>query len=145
MAGEQDSETERLRAVPFLTHCSAAELASIASSADEIRVLPGYVLAREGQPGRSFYVIATGRAAVSIGGNHIVSLGPGDFFGEMSILEDRPRVATVTAETPMVLMEFSVNDFLEMIRTMPGVAVNVMRTLSARLRAAETSPVYRTT
>lgn len=145
MRRSADPKVERLREVPFLSGCNAEQLAEIAAMVDEIRVLPGYVLAVEGRPGHSFYVIVEGRAAVTIGGRMIVSLGPGDFFGEMSILESEPRAATVTAESPMVLYEVHISAFHELLRRAPGAATEMLRTLSRRLRVVEDAPTYETT
>jgi len=138
----REEKIERLREVPFLSVCTTEQLAEIARMVDEVRVLPGYVLAVEGRPGHSFYVIVDGRASVTLGGRSIVSLGPGDFFGEMSILESQPRSATVTAETPMVLYEVHVAAFHEILRRAPEVSTEMLRTLSYRLRLAEGAPTY---
>ena len=91
----------RLKDVPFFSSISKRDLATVAQQTDELDVAAGKALAREGEFGDEFFVIDSGTAEVTRGGELLAELGPGDFFGEMALLESDRRNATVTAKTPM--------------------------------------------
>ncbi len=128
--------------VVLFSGCSRKEIAQVASLATEVDIPEGKVLAREGQPGREFYVILDGKAAVSIDGSEVATLGPGDFFGEMALLDQGPRVATVTATTPMEVAVLDPREFSTLIEEHPGVARKVLKVMAQRLRAAERAPTH---
>jgi CRP/FNR family transcriptional regulator, cyclic AMP receptor protein len=131
------AKIELLRAVSLFSACSKHELSRVASLADEVEVPKGRVLTRQGQPGREFFVIAEGRAKATVRGRKGSSLGPGDCFGEMSLLDQGPRTATVTAETDMHLLVLDSRSFSSLIEEIPYVARKIMRVMAERLRAAE--------
>jgi len=93
-----------LKSIPLFSHLSRKELALVARHADEATAEPGQVLAREGEVAREFFVINEGTATVTKDGAVINHLGPGDFFGEIGLLETPRRVATVTADKAMRLI-----------------------------------------
>ena len=93
-----------LKSIPLFSHLSRKELALVARHADEATAEPGQVLAREGEVAREFFVINEGTATVTRDGAVINHLGPGDFFGEIGLLETPRRVATVTADKAMRLI-----------------------------------------
>ena len=128
---------ELLGRLPLLTGCSKRDLRRIASLADEIEVPEGKVLTRQGEPGDECFVIVDGKAKVTMRGRGSSSMGPGAFFGEMSLLDRGPRSATVTAATDMRLLVLSSQGFSTMVRDTPQVAPRIMRSLAERLRAAE--------
>ena len=101
MRTRRDSKIELLRAVPLFSRCSARELRSIASIADEVEVKEGKELTREGERGREFFVILEGQADVRRKSRKVNTLGPGEFLGEIALLTHVPRTATVAATTPM--------------------------------------------
>jgi CRP-like cAMP-binding protein len=92
---------------------------------------------RQGDPGREAFVIADGRAKVTIRGRRSVKLGPGDCFGEMALLHRAPRSATVTAESDMRLFVLGSREFSHLIDTVPSVARQVLAALAERVRTAE--------
>ncbi len=94
---------------------------------------------REGEPGQECYVIAEGTAGVSIEGRPVASLGVGEMFGEMSLLDMGPRVATVTAESPVRLCVLNPREFGTLLEV-PSVGRKIVRELAARLRACEAAP-----
>jgi CRP/FNR family transcriptional regulator, cyclic AMP receptor protein len=131
------SKAELLGNVRLFSNCTNRELARIASLVDEVDAPKGKVIVREGEPGRECFVIAEGKARAAIRGKGSVGLGPGSFFGEMSLLDQGPRSATVTAETDMHLLVLGSREFSSLVNEVPTVAVRMMRGLAERLRGAE--------
>lgn len=129
---------EMLRGLPLFDHCTDRELAGLDRLVDEIEVAEGAVLTREGQPGRESFIVVEGEADVVLGGETIATLGPGSFFGELAMLDFRPRSATVTAKTPMRLLVVGPADFSAFL-AQPGVAVKMLEVLVERLREMEAS------
>lgn len=132
-----DSKVELLANVPLFSTCTKRELARIASLVEEVDAPTGKMLVRQGDPGRECFVIAEGKAKASIRGKLSIVLGPGSFFGEMSLLDQGPRSATVTAETDMRLLVLGSREFSSLVNEVPVVAVRMMRGLAERLRQAE--------
>jgi CRP/FNR family cyclic AMP-dependent transcriptional regulator len=122
----------RLKDVPFFTGMSKKELGAVAQQTDEIDVPAGKVLAREGDFGQEFFVIDSGTAEVTRGGARLAELGPGDFFGEMALLDEDRRTATVTATTPMSLLVMTRSSFRTLDRTMPKVHARIVQAISER-------------
>lgn len=131
------SKVELLKNVDLFAQCSAKELQQIAQLADEVEVQPGYVLTREGRPGREFFVVADGEAKVTIKNKKVATIGPGSFLGEMSLLDMGPRVATATATSPMKLFVLDARGFSTFLDKAPSAARNIMRGIASRLRAVE--------
>ena len=138
----RNDKVELLRGVSLFSACSGRELSRIASLADEIDVPPGRVLVRQDDPGREFFVIVEGKAKVSPRGKRAVELGPGSGFGELALLDQGPRSATVSAETDMHLLVLDSRSFFSLIEEVPSVAAKVFRGLAQRLRAAEEEPTH---
>jgi CRP/FNR family cyclic AMP-dependent transcriptional regulator len=134
----KDAKVELLGGVPLFSACSKRELSRIASLADEVDVPEGKVLTREGDQGREFFVVVEGQARVMVGDRGRVSaLGPGASFGEMSLLDQGPRSATVEAETDMQLLVLDARSFSSLLNEVPSVARKVLAAMAGRLRAAE--------
>src|SRR5215213_7200154 len=110
---------ERLKQVPFFSSISKKDLAAVAKQTDEIDVSAGKVLTREGDFGHEFFVIDSGTANVTIAGERVGELGPGDFFGEMALLQEDRRTATVTATSPMSLIVMTRASFRGLDSTQP--------------------------
>ena len=122
----------RLKEVPFFSGMSKKELAVVAQQSDEIDVPAGKVIAREGDFGHEFFIIDSGTAEVTRGGARIAELGAGDFFGEMALLDDDRRTATVTATSPMSLIVMTRASFRALDRTIPGVHAKVAKAIAER-------------
>jgi CRP-like cAMP-binding protein len=122
----------RMKSVPFFSGMSKSELAAIAQQTDEVDVPAGKVLAREGDFGDEFFMIDAGTAEVTRGGDAIAELGAGDFFGEMALLEEDRRTATVTAKTPMSLIVMTRSNFRSLDRAQPAVHATVAKAIAER-------------
>ncbi len=127
---------EALRQVPLFARCSPRELASIASAGKVMEHDEGDVLAREGQRGLGFFLILDGSADVSIGGRTRATLGAGDFFGEISLIDEGPRTATVTATSPVRTFALTAWTFRELIERNASIALKMLETVAARVRDA---------
>jgi CRP/FNR family transcriptional regulator, cyclic AMP receptor protein len=138
----KDAKVRLLSGVSLFSACSRGELGRIASLVDQLEVPKGKVLAREGDPGWEFFVVCEGRAEVTKRGRTVSSLGRGSFFGEMSLLDEGPRSATVTAETEMQLLVLTSRSFSALIAENPAVSRKLLRGMAERLRGAETDPTH---
>ena len=118
-AGREVPYQARLTPLPFFTALSDDDLEVIARQADQVEVPAGDVLAREGDIGREFFVIEEGTAEVTRNGDVLDRLGPGDFFGEMALVEEDRRTATVTATSPMTLIVLTGAKFRAIDESMP--------------------------
>jgi CRP/FNR family transcriptional regulator, cyclic AMP receptor protein len=129
----RNSKIELLKRVPLFAGCSRKELARIATLADEIDFKPGKTLIREGELGREFFVLVDGTAQISRKGRRIDTAGPGDFFGEMALLADQPRNATVTTTSDVGALVVTARSFRDLIGNNPLIALKVMRAVAERL------------
>ena len=128
-----------LEKVPLLAGLSRRQLQEIARLADEVDVPAGKRLASVGDVGSELFVIIEGRASARVNRGREVILGPGEFFGEMSLIDGGPRSATVDAATNMRLLVVARREFWELLRVAPPLALTIMKTLSRRVRTAEAS------
>ena len=129
----------QLREVPFFSGLSKQDLAMVAQNTDEIEVPAGRVLAREGDHGQEFFVILDGTAEVLRDGTPIAKLGPGEFFGEMALLDEERRVATVKALSGMRVLVMTSQSFRELDRSMPQIHAAVREAICARRTAQPAS------
>ncbi len=125
-------DATRLKSIPLFEEVGDEELAQIAPFAQEVSVEAGKVLVREGDFSYEFMAIEEGTAEVTRGGEHVADLGPGDFFGEMGLLEKTLRNATVTAKTPMRLVTLTGWDLRRVERTAPQAIERVRAVLEER-------------
>jgi CRP/FNR family transcriptional regulator, cyclic AMP receptor protein len=123
---------DRLKEVPFFAMLSKKELEFVAQQTDEIDVPAGKELVRQGDLGHEFFVVADGTAEITIDGQHVRDAGPGDFFGEMALLDEERRTATVTASTPMTLIVMSRASFRAIDQTMPRVHEVIREAIAQR-------------
>ena len=134
--GRKERE-ELLEKVSMFSALNKKELAKVASVTEERRVPSGTVLTKEGEGGDEFYVVAEGMAEASIGGRKVGSIPAGSFFGEMSLLDQGPRTATVTAELPTRLVVLTAKDFGRVLEEVPAISLKIMRGLASRIRKAD--------
>ncbi|PYM03502.1 MAG: hypothetical protein DMD82_16770 [Candidatus Rokuibacteriota bacterium] len=135
----QDEKIERLQEVPIFEGCSRRQLRALARITGVFDAPAESVLMRAGEPGREFFFILDGSARVEVSPRKRARLGPGEFFGEMSLLDGQPRSATVVAETPLRLLVINGRHFWPLLKEVPELAQSIMATLSRRLRQAEKS------
>jgi CRP-like cAMP-binding protein len=135
----QDDKIDRLEDVAMLAGCSRRQLRAIARISEVIEVAEGTVLARSGEPGQEFFLILDGTARVEVSARKRARLQPGQYFGEMSLLDGGPRSATVVADTPLRLLVIKRGDFATLLREAPELTQSLLATLSRRVRVAEAS------
>lgn len=133
MALHRDAKLELLRRVPLLADCSPAELAEIAGVADEVDVAEGVAVMREGETGREFVVVVEGTVEVSKAGQAVRVKGGQEFFGEVALLADVPRTATVTTTSPARLLVIPASAFRHLLERSPSIALKLLRALAARV------------
>ena len=133
VALRRDAKIELLKRAPLFAGCSKSELRALASTADEHDLREGTVITREGRPGREFFVLVSGTADVTKEGKAIAQLGAGDWFGEIALLTDTPRTATVTATSPVDVLVVTDRSFRSVVETMPSIALKVLSTIGERL------------
>jgi CRP/FNR family transcriptional regulator, cyclic AMP receptor protein len=126
-------ETKRLADVAIFSSLSKKEIEQLAQWTDEVSVGEGEMLAEEGRFAHEFFVIEDGAAEVRKDGERIGELGPGDFFGEIGLLETERRTASVVATTPMRVIVMFQREFKRMEREMPSVATLIRAAIRARL------------
>jgi CRP-like cAMP-binding protein len=133
----KDGKTELLLKVPLFANLDQKELEEIGSHADEAGVPEGHVLVTQDAPGDSFYVIVEGRADVIRDDQKLAELTDGDFLGEMALLENMPRSATVVTTEPTRLIEMHRRDFSLVLDRAPHLARKMLATMAHRLREAD--------
>jgi CRP-like cAMP-binding protein len=129
----KDAKLERIAGVPLFSRCSKRELSQIGTLADEIELPEGTVAVREGGYGQEFFVLVSGTAEVTRKGKVVAKLGPGDWFGEIALLHNAPRNATVTATSPMSALVVSHRDFSSLLATSPQIQTKILQALAERL------------
>ena len=128
--------TELLSRVPLFSGCSQREIAAIARAAKEVHRREGSVLARTGEPGVGFFLMVDGKANVLVNGRKRGTLGAGDFFGEISLLDGGPRSADVVAATDVDMLGLTAWVFRGVLEQYPSIAQKMLVTMAGRLRDA---------
>jgi CRP-like cAMP-binding protein len=130
-------KTGHLQRVPLLQNCSQRQLRAISRITEVLETPAGQVLARAGEPGERFFFIVDGTARVEVSPGTLHRVGPGEFFGEMSLLDGQPRSATVVADTAVRLLVIQRRDFWTLLKQVPALTERILVTLSQRVRNAE--------
>ena len=131
----QDTKVEALKRAPLFADLSKEDLGELAKRTDDLDFTAGKVLCKEGESGGEFYVIMDGEAEVTRNGKPVATLGEGEFFGEVSLVQDVPRNATVTASTPLRCFVLTRGRFLHLLDDQPGFDRKIMHALAKRLAA----------
>lgn len=130
---------DRIRSVPLFSDFGDKELQRVEAIAKEVEFPAGRVIAKQGESGVGFHMISEGEAAVSVDGVEHGTLGPGSYFGEMSLLDGGPRSATVTAATDLKTVSLTSWDFNVLLDEYPGLSRKLLIQLCRRLRSVERS------
>jgi CRP/FNR family transcriptional regulator, cyclic AMP receptor protein len=129
----QDAKVEALRGSPLFHGLARSELAQVAKETKDVELGPGRVLCEEGETAREFFVILDGEVEVTKAAKRLATLGPGDFFGEIALVEHSTRTATVTATTPVRFFVLTSGAFSTLLDHNPGVERKVLRALAKRV------------
>ena len=138
----QDRRTELLGGCPLFGGVGPDDLAAIAERAVEVDFPAEHVIARQGEIGTGFFVIVEGTVRVVRDGEELARLGPGDFFGEMSVIDGLPRVAMVVTTKPTRCLALASWEFERLVIEHPTIGLAILRGLSARLRAKTEPPQH---
>ncbi|HYA69687.1 MAG TPA: cyclic nucleotide-binding domain-containing protein [Acidimicrobiales bacterium] len=118
--------------------CSASQLRMIRRQVEEVTVEPGTMLCEEGAVGREFFFIVDGTATVRRHGRKIATLGNGQYFGELSLLDRRPRSATVVSESAMTVLVLDQRRFNGLLDAIPSLSHKLLVAMAERIREADT-------
>ncbi len=129
-----------LRKVPLFAEVTPRQLAVIGDKVTEIDFPAGRYIVRQGQVGTGCYLIVSGKVKVVRSGETLASLGPGDFFGELSILDQMPRIAHVITTEPTVCLGLASWDFTKLLERNPKITLAILRELARRYRGVSTLP-----
>ncbi len=133
----KNAKARLIAGVPLFAGCSKTELEKVAAIADELGLPDGAVLIAEGDSGREFIVIVDGTARVTRNGRKLGELGPGSFVGEIALVANVPRTATVTATSPVRVLVITERAFRELLTRSPGISTKVLQSLGERVQQLE--------
>jgi CRP/FNR family transcriptional regulator, cyclic AMP receptor protein len=136
----QDTKVQALKGVPLFAGLSRKELLQLERLCEDLEVKPGRVLCKEGEIGHEFFVLVDGKVQVSRKGRRVATMGGGDFVGEIALVTELPRTATVTAETPVRLFVLTSREFHAVLDQNPKVERKVLRALARRLAETSSDP-----
>jgi ATP-binding cassette subfamily B protein len=129
----RDAKVKLISHVPLFQGCSQPELARVAGIMIQLDEPEGKVLIRQGEPGRDFFVLAEGTAEVRKGNRRVSTLGPGDFAGEIALLTNAPRTATVRTTSPVSVLRVTSKGFAALLETSPAIRRKVHKALADRV------------
>ncbi len=128
---------ELLASQPLFSGLSQKELRSVVALGTYVEIKKGYVLTEEGAHGQEAFLIVSGTARCLVGDKEVAVLGRGDLFGEMSLLDQAPRSATVVADSDMSVTVFIRSEFVRLIEASPKIALKLLAAMAARLRSVD--------
>ena len=134
----RDTYLEHLGSVPLFAACSQKDLQRIARASDEVQVPEGRTLMKQGDVGRECFVLVEGKVKVERNGRKVASLGPGAYFGELSLLDKGPRTATVSTETDSTVLVLGPREFSGVLDEVPQLAHKLLAALAQRVRDLDT-------
>ena len=133
--------TDLLRLVPLFAGMTDRSFEAIAGVAIEVGFAEGDHLVRQGEPGTAFFIIVGGQARVDRDGLTIRELGPGDFLGEIALIDGSPPTATVTALEPVAAVTINRSDFLDLVERLSVFRLEMLNALTQRIRATGGAPL----
>jgi len=126
-----------LEHVPLFRGCDADVLDRIADATGELSFAPGHAIVQQGQVGNGLYIVVSGQVRIVAGDGELARLGPGEFFGELSVIDQQPRNATAYADGATVCLALASWDLVALLEQDTGLAMNLLRELAGRLRRAD--------
>jgi CRP/FNR family cyclic AMP-dependent transcriptional regulator len=129
----RNEKVELISRIPLFARCSKRELVKIASLTDQVDLPDGEVLTQEGKPGREFFVLVEGSADVLRGSRKVATLGRGDFLGEIALLTNAPRTATVRTTAPVSALVMTSREFSTLLHSFPEIERKILRVVADRL------------
>ena len=138
---QRDDVLGYLAKTSLFSACSRRDLGHVAKHSDRVTVAAGRVLTEEGTTGHEFYVILDGKVAVERGGREVATLGPGDSFGELALLDRAPRNATVTAVTDAEVLIMGQREFTAALDIVPTLAHKLLIGLARRMHQVDAAAV----
>jgi CRP-like cAMP-binding protein len=136
----QDTKVQALKRAPLFEGLSRKELVLLAQVTEDLEVPAGKVLCSEGDIGQEFFVLVEGKTDVTSKGKRVATRGDGDFVGEIALLEDTKRTATVTAKTPLRLFVLTRQDFRRLVDENRSIERKVMQALAHRVVELSADP-----
>lgn len=136
-----DRKLEHLANVRMFSSLNRKELALVARAADIVTVKDGSDIVTEGKTGHEFFLILEGQAVVKRGGRKVATLGPGNYFGELALLDRGPRSATIVADGDMKVAVLGQREFMAVLDQVPALSHKLLVAMAARLREADTKAV----
>ena len=133
----KDGYVDHLAQLPLFSTCSKKDLRLVASKATPLDIPAGRTIIEEGSPGKEFFVIDEGTAIVKRNGRKVATLGRGQAFGELSLLDGGPRTATVIADTDLSVLILTRPEFAGLLDEVPGLSRKLLQALAGRLREAD--------
>jgi len=137
-----DTKIDLIRSVPLFSRLGRRQLERVGQLADEVDVPAGRVLTRQGNSGSEMFVLVSGRARVERDGRLVAELGPGAWIGEMALLSEGPRSATVITTEPARLLVVAHREFHSLMDEMPEVRLTVLEGLAQRIRSMDTGSAH---
>jgi CRP-like cAMP-binding protein len=134
MSLSTDRKVQLLGTVTLFDGIDRDDLVAIAERAIEVDFAEGRTIVHQGEIGTGFFLIANGRARVVRDGETIAQLGPSDFFGELSLLDGGPRIATVISEAPTTCLAIASWEFEALLESQPRLAIAILKGVATRLR-----------
>jgi len=132
-----DRKIDQLRKMPIFARCTKSEIENLARNADEVDLEAGRMLIEQGQPNHTFFLVLKGEVEVDVRGLPPVRLGPGDFVGEISMIDPGPATATVVTATPVEALVMSHAQFHNAIKADEQIALRVLAVMAERLRRVQ--------
>jgi CRP/FNR family transcriptional regulator, cyclic AMP receptor protein len=129
----QDTKVSALKRAPLFEGLSRKELTHLARVSEDLEIPAGTALCKEGEIGHEFFVIVEGKVEITRNGKRVATRGGGEFVGEIALLEQTPRTATVTAKSPLRVFVLTDKHFRDLVKESPAVERKVMRALARRV------------
>jgi CRP-like cAMP-binding protein len=129
---------QHLAQVPLFRGLSKRQLRTVSSLASRIEAQPGKILAKQGQPGHEFIIVLEGQVEVRSGDRVLATRGPGEYFGEIALMDSRPRTADVVTKTPVIVDVMSSREFQGLLGEVPELSEQIRATMAERLAELET-------